>query len=138
LSAYSLLYVSRSLVHDDTAEVAIADIVTVSRRRNVDLGVCGALLFTGRKFAQVLEGPRVGVEELMASIVADGRHTDIITIQEGDIDRTRFSKWALAYCGPSAFVGRIVDQALDDAAALRSSARGETLLMLFEEFASIK
>jgi Sensors of blue-light using FAD len=133
---YSLLYVSRSLVGGQTAQVAVADIVDVARRRNAALQVRGALLFTGARFAQALEGPRPAVEELMRSINRDARHTDIVVIHEGDVARPRFAKWALAYSGPSDFVGRTVDRALNEAATQGERARGRNLLRMLQEFES--
>ena len=135
MSVFSLLYVSRSLVHGQAAEIAVADIVSVARQRNLDLGVCGALLFTGTQFSQVLEGSRAGVEELMDSINRDPRHTDIVVIRQGDVPQARFARWTLAYCGPSAFVAQAVEAALDEASQ-GARARGEGLLRLLEEFSS--
>jgi len=134
VSLYSLLYVSRSLVTGQTAEVAVADIVGTARQRNAQLGVCGALLFTGARFAQVLEGARAAVEELMTSINRDPRHADIVIIQAGEIPRPRFAKWALAYSGPSIFVSRTVARALDEIARHGTQAKGEGLLKMLEEF----
>lgn len=134
MSSFSLLYVSRSLVSGQAAEIAVADIVSVGCRRNAELKVCGALLFTGTRFAQVLEGSRTHVEELMSSIRRDVRHKDIVIIEEGNVPRVRFVGWALAYSGPAAFVGRAVDRALDEATANGARARGERLLRMFEEF----
>ena len=98
--------------------------------------MCGALLFTGARFAQVLEGPRAGVEELMDSINRDARHTDIVIIKQGDTPRRRFATWALAYCGPSAFVAQAVDRALEEAARPAMPAKGEALISLLKEFSS--
>lgn len=134
MSLYSLLYVSRSLVTGQTGEIAVADIVGIARQRNAELVVCGALLFTGARFAQVLEGSRAAVEELMTSINRDPRHTDIVIIQAGEISRPRFAKWALAYSGPSIFVSRTVARALDEIATHGCEAKGEGLLKMLEEF----
>ncbi len=134
MSLYSLLYVSRSLVTGQTGETAVADIVGIARQRNAELGVRGALLFTGARFAQVLEGSRAAVEELMTSIDRDPRHTDIVIIQAGDIPRPRFAKWALAYSGPSIFVSLTVARALDEIATHGCQAKGVGLLKMLEEF----
>lgn len=134
MSVYSLLYVSRSLVEGEAAEAAVADIVSVARQRNAELGVCGALLFTGTRFAQVLEGPRAHVEELMWSIDRDLRHTDIVIVHTENVLRPRFTRWALAYSGPSAFVGRTVEATLEDATRQGVGASGQGLIRMFEEF----
>jgi len=132
---YSLLYVSRALVRGAEAEAAVADIVRVARERNAELGVTGALAFTGERFAQVLEGPRAAVKELMVSINRDPRHEDIVIIREGPVAKARFAQWTLAYSGPWAFVGRTIIGALDEA-PVPGRQKGASLLTLLKELSS--
>jgi hypothetical protein len=104
MSVYSLCYVSRALLPSAEAKSAVADIVDVSRERNGRLKVTGALLFTGAHFAQVLEGSRAAVRELMLSIERDARHTDVTIVREGLAETRAFGAWTLAYAGPSTFI----------------------------------
>jgi hypothetical protein len=64
------------------------------------------LVFTGAHFAQVLEGPGPAVDELMSSIFADERHTNVDIVQAIDVESHRFSGWSMAYSGPSDYVDR--------------------------------
>lgn len=125
------LYVSRCLLPAAWSETTVTDIVTVSRRRNASLDVTGALLFTGTRFAQIIEGSAAALAGLRASIGRDSRHTDVRTILSGAHDRRLFHDWSLAYAGPSLFVSAQVDAALDDAP--RSAER---LLQILHEFAA--
>ena len=60
----SLLYVSRRLATADDVQ----DIVAVSRARNAQWQVTGALIASRGRFAQILEGQRSAVDALMDSI----------------------------------------------------------------------
>ncbi|ANI79516.1 MULTISPECIES: BLUF domain-containing protein [Sphingobium] len=93
-------YISASRLVDDEADEVVCDIVNVSVARNRALGVTGALLFTGRNFAQYLEGPPRGVDQLRQSICLDMRHENIRTIAEGEYSHRRFVTWSLAYLPP--------------------------------------
>ena len=132
MPVFSLLYVSRALVHGPEAEAAVADIVNVARQRNGQLEVTGALLFTGAHFAQVLEGTHGAVKELMVSINRDPRHTEITVIQEGAVAEARFAQWTLAYSGPSNFIDRTVARTLEEA-LVPGRLRGHRLLRLLKE-----
>jgi len=93
-------YISASRLVEDDADDVVRDIVEVSIARNRALGVTGVLLFTGRNFAQYLEGPPRGVDQLRHSISLDMRHENIRTIAEGEYAHPRFVTWSLAYLAP--------------------------------------
>ena len=134
MGVYSLCYVSRALVPADDARRIVADIVSISRGRNAVLDVTGALLFSGAHFAQILEGPREGVKELMMSIERDTRHADVTIVREGRIEARAFASWSLAYAGPSSFIDGSIRQAFTSRAA-GDDAGASRLLRLFDEFA---
>jgi hypothetical protein len=125
------LYVSHCHLPPTWTDVAVADIVAVSRRRNASLGVTGALLFTGTRFAQIIEGSAGGLAALQASIARDPRHADVRTIVDGPCGRRLFDDWSLAYAGPSLFVSTQVEAVLDDAALST-----DRLVQILREFAS--
>jgi hypothetical protein len=114
----SLLYVSRStlLMPDQIGEIDA--IVEVARSRNAALDVTGALVFTRLHFAQILEGSAAAVDELMRSIEADPRHTDVDVVDVRDSSGRHFAGWSLAYTG---FSTRI-DQPISEIADRRSDA----------------
>jgi len=131
LNLHRWFYASRSQLPTAWSDAAVADIVAVSRRRNAALAVTGALLFTGARFAQIIEGPDAAVAELQASIARDPRHGDVQTILSGPHEARLFDDWSLAYAGPSLFVSSQVEAALDEVP--RSADR---LVQILREFAT--
>jgi hypothetical protein len=132
--AFSLLYVSHSLLELSQAIREVEDIVKVSRPRNASLSVTGALIFTEVHFAQILEGPQQGVDELMTSICRDKRHRDVTIIHNGVVPARRFANWSLAYAGPASYVAEAVEEALDDP-TIDSGANIDRLVSIMQEFA---
>ncbi|HYZ48312.1 MAG TPA: BLUF domain-containing protein [Sphingomonas sp.] len=126
------LYVSRSTLSPDQAAAAIAEIVHVSRARNAELKVTGALAFTGAAFGQFLEGPVESVEAVRASISRDARHEDILTVAEGAAPQRVFADWSLAYSGASSFFGRVLERVRQDHPRRPSQSARELTQLLFE------
>lgn len=124
-------YVSRCLLPANWVDAAVADIVKVSRIRNESLGLTGALLFTGRRFAQYIEGPAGNVAMVQTSIEGDARHGEVQTIESGAGEGRLFDDWSLAYAGPSLFLSAQVESVLDEAP--HSAAR---LISILREFAT--
>jgi len=101
---YRLVYTSKNLLHGTDAEIAAAvrQILEASQRNNVEADVTGALMFNAGAFAQVLEGPRRGVEETFERIQCDSRHGDVTVLQCKPAETRRFANWAMAFTGQSA------------------------------------
>lgn len=127
-------YISTSRLDEANAEGHVRDIVAASLRRNHSLDVTGALLFTGRRFVQYIEGPTAGIAELQESIIQDPRHQDIHTLVCGSYSNRHFLNWSLAYAGSSQFVASKVEGAMADALKNRNGGVAALLRML-EEFA---
>jgi hypothetical protein len=128
------LYVSESCIESPGEGEAIADIVAVSRQRNSRLEVTGALVFTGGRFAQLLEGPEPGVTELKDSIVRDGRHKRVTTLCWNAASERIFDRWSLVYSGGSRYMAGILDKVeLEVVSAPAETC--EQLVYLFREFA---
>ena len=108
-----LIYVSESRIEHTDVDSELAKIVDYSQVKNVQLGITGALLFTGKHFAQVLEGPPEAIHILMAFIYNDPRHTNISVVDRSPITDRRFADWQMAYQGPSQFVSRHVARLMD-------------------------
>lgn len=104
----SLMYVSKSCLAKAEQAREIDAIVSESSGRNEVLQVRGALVFTERHFAQVLEGPKAGVDTLMDSIRRDPRHEALLVVCETDIDDYRFPNWTLAYHGGASYMDQQV------------------------------
>jgi hypothetical protein len=126
---YSIVYVSTSLV---PAGQEIGSIVSVSSARNAAAGVTGALLHSGARFAQVLEGKQPAVSEIMASIMRDRRHRDLVVIAQGPIAGRRFPSWSLVYQGRSTFASATVERALAERDRGDGNALGNLTRLLWE------
>ena len=127
MSLASWLYVSISRLTPEDAMNEVEKIVAVSRPRNRELDVTGALLFTGERFAQLIEGPPDGVAALQQSIFRDARHCDVTTIHSHDVDAREFMGWSLAYAGPSRLVSKVVTEGIAESA--RDPRQGSQILM---------
>ncbi len=121
----SLMYVSRSRLSPRDHIVALSELVTTSQARNAALGITGALIFTQRHFAQLIEGPPAALDSLMESIARDVRHEHIRIVNTAIDKGRRFPRWSLAYWGSATFVDRLItpllpgpDYAADQATAL--------------------
>jgi len=75
----------------------IPRIVAAARTRNTVAGITGVLLFTGRDFAQVIEGPRQTVADLWASIRADPRHHDMAVFLDERTPVPWFGDWRVGF-----------------------------------------
>lgn len=125
-------YISKSRLDTTDAEERIQEIVHISIPRNRSLDVTGALLFTGRRFAQYLEGAPAAIEELRASILRDRRHEEVRTVASGIAPHRHFVTWSLAYAGPSHFVADIVERSLNDALEMGDEGSAALVQMLSE------
>jgi hypothetical protein len=94
-----IVYFSRAQVSGRAEDIAetIRGILSVARTTNPALGITGALLFDGKHFAQVLEGPRGRVTDLLHHIQLDSRHSHISIVQEERVSERDFGGWAMAY-----------------------------------------
>ncbi|MEE7448994.1 blue light sensor protein [Methylobacterium radiotolerans] len=127
----SLLYVSRSLASPSDVRL----IVETSRTRNARLQVTGALVASRSRFAQILEGPRAGVDALMDSIRRDVRHTGVEVLLYDDIERRRFADWTLAYSGASVYVDGLISALTERAQAQPHPSDLRRLVRGIEELA---
>ncbi|WP_425540715.1 BLUF domain-containing protein [Rhodoblastus acidophilus] len=98
-----LVYFSRNLIKGDRSDVVeqIFQILTASRRNNLQRHITGALLFNSGCFAQCLEGRREDVEELFKRIQKDSRHIDIQMLSVELIDVRIFPGWSMGFLGKS-------------------------------------
>ncbi len=90
-----LFYVSR--VKHVLSELEVRAILETSRRNNRRADITGCLLFSGRHFAQILEGEEAAVSELMNRVQADPRHSDMTIAFQNQIDRRRYQEWSMGY-----------------------------------------
>lgn len=97
---YTAYYRSESMLADSAdMHAEIDQILAVARERNAAVSVTGALVFSDKRFFQVLEGPRPAVEATLARIGRDRRHTRMSLLYSRSRFERRFSGWAMAYVG---------------------------------------
>ncbi len=75
----------------------LADILAISRERNVRDGITGLLLYHDGSILQVLEGPEPEVRATMARIQQDARHYQITILLDQPIGERAFAGWAMGF-----------------------------------------
>ena len=75
----------------------VESILEAARINNPMQGLSGVLIFNGANFMQILEGVEPAVDELMARLKRDKRHSNIAIRDEQWIARRNFPNWAMAY-----------------------------------------
>lgn len=86
------IYRSRCLT-DAAGELAILE---ASRRNNPTHNITGVLVSHGGWFMQVLEGPVLAVNNLMAKIRTDSRNCDFLLLRANSIGKRDFGEWSMA------------------------------------------
>lgn len=89
LVAYTAAYIGTDLDGD------LAQIQVASDRNNSASGVTGALLYDRGRFVQVVEGPHVAIDHLLARLQRDPRISDWQTLIDIDTDHRSCQRWAL-------------------------------------------
>lgn len=92
-----VVYVSHALPEAATTQEMLAQILAAARRNNARVGVTGALLYSARRFAQVLEGPPEAVEEIFETIQCDTRHDQIAVLDVSSPAERAFADWSMAF-----------------------------------------
>ncbi len=90
------------VIYVSTATKKIVDkdlesILESSVRHNNKNEVTGLLLFAGNRFMQVLEGQEVAINETMARIEKDSRHSDLVVLERTAIASRSFEKWSMGF-----------------------------------------
>ncbi|KTE17261.1 BLUF domain-containing protein [Sphingopyxis sp. H115] len=78
-------------------EEDIAAILVSARRNNIRDELTGALVYNGRNFLQLLEGPAERVDACLAVIRADPRHSGMIEVRRRPVETRDFAEWAMLY-----------------------------------------
>ena len=93
MPVFRLIYVSRvarSVRFSDVEAIAHSAIA-----RNTANGLTGMLLYTPSHFIQVLEGEERLVNETVARIQQDKRHSELRVIDAREVDAREFDVWAM-------------------------------------------
>ena len=109
-------------------------ILAASRRNNQRLRVTGLLLFNGKRFLQLLEGPADAVQATYQRIAADPRHFAIVRLSERAIDAREFGNWDMAF---QRFAGDIDRSELTTKVADLTSRASSNVKALFTSYAAL-
>jgi hypothetical protein len=93
---HQIIYLSSSVKYLNIEE--IESILSQSRKKNLEKGITGALLYIDGDFLQVIEGPKVALLELFESIKKDKRHKGMVTIVNAKVNKRHFPKWNMGFC----------------------------------------
>jgi EAL domain-containing protein (putative c-di-GMP-specific phosphodiesterase class I) len=90
-----LIYCSTAKHSFSRSELSV--LLINARKRNVQLGVTGILLYSDGNFFQVLEGEIETVDHLFKKISQDDRHKNVTIIIREAIPERAFGDWTMAY-----------------------------------------
>jgi len=93
-----IAYVSRVPISDRRLRMptGLSDIVSSSRKYNPNAQITGIISYREGQYLQVLEGPYLEVDKLMAKIAADPRHDDIWVFLDKQITERSFNNWGVS------------------------------------------
>ena len=78
-------------------EHEIPDLLKEIRPKNARAHVTGMLIFTGKSFLQLLEGPAAEVDATFARIMFDTRHTSVTRIARQPIAQRQLPDWTMDF-----------------------------------------
>jgi hypothetical protein len=94
---YELVYHSIATPTDNGAD-ELARIVAGARKRNIELGNTGVLLYQGGAFVQLLEGTRDAVRHVYYDIIClDRRHRAMEVDYEQSVEQRGFANWTKGF-----------------------------------------
>lgn len=129
----SWLYVSHSVGWESTAKERLAQLDVQCRQHNASVGVTGVLLFTGRYFAQLLEGPTPAVDHLRQKISKDLRHQEVTTLMTKTVAERSCEQWSfVTVFNQSTFIERIVAQTIEGDVRRDRTSSNKVLRLLVE------
>ena len=110
---YTFVYCSRAAEGVDDAEVD--RLIEMAQRHNRTCGITGVLVFGSGVFFQWIEGPVAEVRKLMASLRADPRHHDIVSLDQSEEKRERlYPNWQMERVGAED-IREVLEDALESA-----------------------
>ena len=132
---YQLTYISKSSIEgtDQVIEWELESILDAAQRNNPGLGITGALLYSGRYFCQILEGPESALRDLFDTINRDVRHSDVDTLLFDPLEERQFGQWAMAFAGIDACQRFDIEGIRQAPSALFAKAMGKALVASLTE-----
>jgi hypothetical protein len=90
-----LFYISTAKIRMRPSE--IEELLHVARSRNASVDVTGLLVIGGRRFIQVLEGPREAVTATYERIARDPRHFALVKLHDKEVNERTFPNWSMGF-----------------------------------------
>lgn len=84
-----------SYATQNITEDTLYKILLKAHDRNEMMGITGLLLYRGREFMQLLEGPAGSVSELYQRIRKDPLHSHVTTLLDEQTDERLFGDWRM-------------------------------------------
>lgn len=89
----------RRIVYISTAAGLPADevdhLVESAQRNNIEREITGFLIYNGRNFLQLLEGPKAALMSLMSTLARDPRHSGILNLIDEPITQRSCPTWSM-------------------------------------------
>lgn len=89
-----ILYISTI---SPSEKVDLSAILASARRNNQVHDITGLLLFNGKRFLQVLEGPADSVTATYERITRDRRHRAQVVLSRRRVERREFGDWSMGF-----------------------------------------
>lgn len=112
----------------------LESILFTSRRRNLETGITGALLYRNTTFIQFLEGPRAEIDALMDRIRTDDRHGSVRVLLVEQAAERSFGDWKMGFGIPQDTRTTGVDGVRDSFADLTGAAGYDVVRQAAEDF----
>ena len=82
------------------AKTELFRILESARRRNLEVGITGMLLYYRGEFVQILEGRQKAIENIYLNFIGlDARHTALNKVCQNTILIRSFSEWTMGFVG---------------------------------------
>lgn len=91
---WAIVYVSKAA--RPVTPIDLLHILEGARRRNVEEGITGVLLYADGYFMQYLEGPKAGLRRVYAIIKTHPLHYGLIDLVREPIRAREFTEWSMA------------------------------------------
>jgi hypothetical protein len=128
-----LLYCSRAV---DASAEAVETILREARDHNPACGITGILCYGDGVFLQCIEGSRMEVSGLFATIQKDDRHKDVALLHYEEIFERRFPGWSMGQVNISKLNHTTLLKYLDKPELDPYAISGKASLSLLEDLAA--
>ena len=89
----------RRIIYISTASglsaAEVERLVESAQRNNAEREITGFLLYNGRNFLQLIEGPKASLMSLMATLARDPRHSGMLTLIDEPIEERSCPHWTM-------------------------------------------